>query len=547
MKAIYKSILAAALVAPALTGCIDETFPTDGVTLGQLSANDNAVEALVWAMPAWLNNLGTVDSNEHYDWGYGSIMHIRDVMTGDFVCPTVGYNWYQRWGTVINVGESYLSTQFIWNWYTQQVLTTNKVIGGIEADTDSPTRRSFLGYGHAFRAFVYMDMARFYEFLPNNAVSSVNADGNDVKYLTVPIVTELTTEEEAGNNPRADHPTMFNFILSDLQKAEGYFSENSDGRLSKALPDLSVVYGLYARLYMWEAGYQEETTGDKSLYATAAEYARKAITQSGCTPLNEAEWTNTATGFNDMSSNSWMWGMQYMKEDRVVTSGILNWTSWMSNETDYGYAIAGAFAMIDASLYNSINDRDFRKLSYVAPEGSVLSGRETFVSEHFKPQLGEYCSLKFRPGSGNYIDPKVGSACAVPLMRVEEMYFIEAEAKAHANPADGKALLESFMQQNRYASYRCNASSEEDVIEEIILQKRIELWGEGQSFFDIKRLNMSVIRAYDGSNYSPAQRYNTNGRPAWMNFCIVRSEGNNNKGVVGYNNPSPEGAYVAIK
>ena len=115
---------------------------------------------------------------------------------------------------------------------------------------------------------------------------------------------------------------MFNFILSDLQKAEGYFSENSDGRLSKALPDLSVVYGLYARLYMWEAGYQEETTGDKSLYATAAEYARKAITQSGCTPLNEAEWTNTATGFNDMSSNSWMWGMQYMKEDRVVTIGI---------------------------------------------------------------------------------------------------------------------------------------------------------------------------------------------------------------------------------
>ena len=127
------------------------------------------------------------------------------MMTGDFVCPTVGYNWYQRWGTVINVGESYLKTQFIWNWYTQQVLTTNKVIGGIEADTDSPTRRSFLGYGHAFRAFVYMDMARFYEFLPNNAVSSVNADGNDVKYLTVPIVTE-THHRGGGRQQPACRP-----------------------------------------------------------------------------------------------------------------------------------------------------------------------------------------------------------------------------------------------------------------------------------------------------------------------------------------------------
>ncbi|WP_262710078.1 hypothetical protein [Duncaniella dubosii] len=30
-------------------------------------------------------------------------------------------------------------------------------------------------------------------------------------------------------------------------------------------------------------------------------------------------------------------------------------------------------------------------------------------------------------------------------MRIEEMYLIEAEAVAHSNPAQGKELLENFM------------------------------------------------------------------------------------------------------
>ena len=79
-------------------------------------------------------------------------------------------------------------------------------------------------------------------------------------------------------------------------------------------------------------------------------------------------------------------------------------------------------------------------------------------------------------------------------MRVEEMYFIEAEAVAHTNAAKGKELLETFMKTYRYPKYTCKVSSTDDVVEEIVFQKRVELWGEGQTFFDIKRLNYSVTR-----------------------------------------------------
>ena len=72
----------------------------------------------------------------------------------------------------------------------------------------------------------------------------------------------------------------------------------------------------------------------------------------------------------------------------------------------------------------------------------------------------------------------------------------------------------------------------------MILQKRIELWGEGLIFFDYKRLNMDITRYYSGSNVDNADElYNTSGRPAWMNYVFVQIEGNNNRAMAEWNNP----------
>jgi hypothetical protein len=99
------------------------------------------------------------------------------------------------------------------------------------------------------------------------------------------------------------------------------------------------------------------------------------------------------------------------------------------------------------------------------------------------------------------------------------------------------------MQNFRDPNYTCNVSSPDDVIEEIIFQKRVELWGEGQSYFDIKRLNYSVTRNYDGTNFSGDRLINTNGRPAWMNFVMLRFEGDNNAAVTDWNNPDTDNCY----
>ena len=515
------------------TSCIDETTPTNIVTEQQVASSSKATEALLWAIPAFTNKYNSYVGT-HYDWGYGSIMHIRDVMTGDFAVVSSNYDQYNYWQINSYMGNTYIFSQFIWNYYWPFVQTQNNLIKAIDPAEANDAQLGMLGAAQAYRAMTYLDMAQMFEFLPNEKTSNINASGNDVLNLTVPIVRETTTELDARNNPRVPREEMAAFILEDLDNAEKNIVKLE--LKEKTLPHLDAVYGLKARCYMW--------LGD---YANAQKYARLAIDNSSVAPMDSASCLNPITGFNQLSK--WMWGSQMVKEDDVVQSGILNWTSWASNETVYGYAGAGPMNMMDANMYNRLNNSDWRKLMYKAPAGHELSGKETYIDEEFAAYLPAYASLKFRPNEGNMEESSVGSASAYPLMRVEEMYFIEAEAAEHLTPGAGIALLENFMQTYRDPAYKYEEPTGEIIndnaaIDEIVFQKRVELWGEGQSFFDIKRLDMSVTRGYTGTNFKPKACFNTNGRPAWMNFCIVVTEERNNQALKGYENPDPSDLYT---
>lgn len=568
MKMKYKALLAAVVATPMLltTSCIEETFPTSGVLQEQIDPSaPEYIKALVYGMPGQMNVYGITGNGSHFEFGNPAVMHARDCMTGDqSVLYANGYDWFGGWSQVsISQTSLYVNPAFLWETFATEALAANTVLKTIDPATTDTDLKWYRGLAHAFRAGVYLDWARMFEYLPamyKAVLRTTNDDGQDVVGLTVPKVTEATTEQDSRMNPRMPHNQAVAFILNDLETALEYLSAG-DGYVrtsnnDKALPDQAVIYGLLARTYLWDASYTEQgypnaTEGAtaQQLYQKAEQYARMAITASGAVPLTKEQALSTSSGFNDLGSDSWMWGQQLVKEDRVVQSSIVNWTSFVSNEAEYGYASAGAFVMIDASLYHSISDYDFRKLMFVAPSGTPLSGQESFIDPEFAEKYFDaYYSLKFRPGSANTQSSDVGSAVGIPLMRVEEMYFIEAEAAAHRSAQDGLDKLNSFMKTYRYPNYRSYASTPDEILEEIILQKRIELWGEGQTYFDIKRLDLSVIRAYDGSNFSYGlNTFNTEGRPAWMNMVIPQSEINNNEGLRARNNPTPYQANSLIQ
>ena len=539
MRNLYKNIVKTLLVSTPflLTGCIEETEPMNGnATLYQIEGNEQAQDAMVNGMPAMFNYI--FSRGAHYTFGYGGIMHIRDVMTVDMATVQSNYDSFDVFARVRSMGPRYVYMQYVWNYYTKFILTTNNVIKKFKSSSDKDSEKGNLGLGYTFRALCYLDMARMFEFLPNEKFpSGKNAEGVDVTNLTVPIVTDTTSQEFSRKNPRVTREKMFEFIKSDLNKAETlipYYKNNK-----KWMPNLACVYGLKARLYMWVEKYD-----------SAQIYARKAIDESHATPMTEKDALDTRNGFNQ--AKPWMWASSQTADDATVKSKLSNWTSYLSNETEWGYtSYGGPVIMISRNMYDRLSDTDWRKLEFKAPAGSALADQNTYCDDQYKPggdqELPKYASLKFRPGGGDVKNNTIGAATAFPIMRVEEMYFIEAEAAAHQNPTQGKTLLVNFMRAYRDANYSTTASTKDAVVEEIVFQKRVELWGEGQTFYDIKRLNYSVKRAYTGTNFKETARYNTNGRPAWMNFCIVRNEGNNNDVLLTTNNPDPSGLYEPVR
>ena len=483
------------------------------------------------AMPAYFNHYGSpYSSYRHYMFAYGAMMQMRDAMTGDEARPTSGYDWFSDWADVTGQNQESERPGYVWYYYYGFIKTTNDLISAIDAENATDAQKGYLAAAKTFRAMLYLEMAQMYEFLPNDATSATNADKHDVTGLTVPLVTDTTSQERAQNNPRATHDEMAAFILSDLQ----YAVENISNlpQTTKTLPHLGAAYGVLARYYMW--------VGD---YANAEKAARNAIDNADVQPMTEDDCLNTKTGFNVL--DKWIWGSQLTSADYLVSTGIINWTSWMSNETSFGYAGAGPYIMIDKSMYDRISDSDWRKLEWKAPEGEALEGQTQFIGgAEAAENYPDYASVKFRPGQGNADDKTVGAASAFPIMRVEEMYFIEAEAAAHQDAARGLKLLTDFMKKYRDRKYRTLATSKEDIIDEIVFQKRVELWGEGLTFFDIKRLNMSVTRGYAGTNFYDQARLNTKGRPAWMNFVFTKYEAEDNTALAGWNNPNPNQKYT---
>lgn len=544
-----KTIISAFLAVAAcggLNSCIEEIDPQSGTVTVDQAGNapgsfDNFVDAIYNTLAGKFNYNASRQSP--YDFGYTSFFLQRDVMGNDISLSSEGsYFWYW-YGCSAALGPGYAICQVPWTCYYTWINNCNTVIrmGGSEP---SEAHMSGVGQAHAMRAMFYMDMARMF------AQKSYAADKEAV---TVPIVDE-DESRDLTHNPRATNEEMWAFILSDLDKAEQYLAGYH--RTDKYTLDQSVVYGLKARAYL--------TMED---WPNAEKYAKLA--QSGYTMLDESAYTNRITGFNT-PNDSWMMAVRFKDTDECITEndGDSSWPSIMcyeiSPEVGTGYASNyGRQLVIDRHLYETIPASDFRKKVFVdftiddeTDESKKLEALSAYVdnpswlltsaSGNDNQTVGGF-SLKFRIANGTEgrTMKYKGLTVSVPLMRVEEMKLIEAEAVGMqaGRESEGITLLTNFAKsrdpqyvygKHNEAYYNTSTSAFQN---EVWWQRRVELWGEGFATFDVKRLNKGVIRSYANTNHLEGCRWNSQTPPDWMNLCIVTSESNYNFSIV--NNPTP--------
>ena len=546
MKKFYIILTAAIASTVFATSCIKETVPQSStVTVTQAAAAPGAYANFVDAITSSLAGQFTYggDSNKYpYDFGYSSFFIMRDVMGNDIVAETSGSEWYTTWyacGT--GLGPDYAVCQMPWTYYYKWIKNCNVVISMYKADP-TEDKEAGVGIAYAMRAMFYMDLARM--FAPKTY-------GLDKSSPTVPLVLDDTPSSSLTNNPRATNEVMWNQIIEDLNSAEGYIKNYE--RPDKYTPDLSVVYGLKARAYL----VMED-------WANAQSYAKKA--QAGYTLMNKDQYLSQTSGFNT-PNGSWMFALTFKADDAniLINDADSCWGSQMIievSESGCGYSANYVGPKrIDYHLFQTIPATDFRKKCWVdfaiddlaskdakvaalaeysdAPDGLYNTGYKVSTTKQYVGGM----PVKFRPKDGEHADQYKAFTVAVPLMRVEEMYLIEAEAAGMQNEAAGKALLETFAK-TRDASYTYGTHTDAYYNEstslfqnEVWWQRRVELWGEGFGMFDIKRLNKGIIRSYPNTNHPADNRWNSSETPQWMTFCIVRTQTNYNKGCE--QNPTP--------
>ena len=555
MKRYIKYILIL-LAAGVSASCIKEVLPVGGSqTQAQVSASKTAMMSMIKAIPASMTTSGTIgyagNYGDHTDFGIPGI-HLRfEHMLEDMATMAENpfYNRFYAYDMNEAQGYQYTYCAYFWDAYYTWIRLVNDVIlsikpvveqSGEAEDEETVKLRDILGQAYAYRAMCYFDLARLYE----PKVNDYTEVSESILGLTVPIVDENTTLEQTKNNPRVPRKEMYDFIFGDLTKAIELLDE-TDRTFSR--PTLYSVYGMMAKAYL-ELGYSEDPAFPREeMFANAAKYARLVIDEGGYSPLTQSQWEDPVNGFNNAAANNaWIWGFSLVAEN---LSNLLTFVSHISSEASWGYARYAQFG-VSVKLYDQIPDSDFRKHSWLDPKKEEYYAYKFAGTQEDKqdflngmPAAKAYQALKFRPAMGECSDFNIGNAADYCLMRIEEMFFIEIEAQAQLKGMEeGKKLLKKFMTEYRDASYNRNPGTMSDFLTEMLLQKRVEFWGEGILLFDYKRLDMGITRGYPGSNHAGVFKFNTVGRSPQWNIVITRAEFQSNTAINdSNNNPDPSG------
>ncbi len=524
MKYINKLSIVA-LGCASLMSCADlDTIPQGGIfTDGQkqevVESDPSKLKADITGMYA--NNLIQFSvfptSERGDDFGYPAVCLSNDLNGPDMLGPDAGYNWFTSCSKYADRSDTYANPYMRWALFYNQIKLANDILASIPEDTENQALKYYRGQAKAVRAFDYLSLVPYFQF---------KYKGNEDK-PSVPIVKDRM-EGDLSNNPRASLKDIYEFILSDLNAAitdlEGF------QRTSKGEVDQQVAYGLRARANLYTENW-----------AAAADDATKAL--QGYSFYSKADISKPA--FVSSSEPGWIWALVITEADYNAENSLISWPGVIGSFCAGSYSAGvGMYKTINTLLFNKISATDVRKGWWVDDklhsnnlngqkwgnaEGDAIAKLELPNME--KAPFLPYTVVKFGMfgGLGNNV-----AANHWPIMRAEEMLFIQAEGKAMAGDLNaGKTLLENFVKVNRDPSYSTKAASAIEFQNEVWLQRRIELWGEGFSMSDIMRLGKNIVRVRPGvsTNVPEAFQFNLAANDGWLLMRIPQKETNSNLGI----------------
>lgn len=450
MKKI-KSYLLIGLSVLVLGSCAEDyldTTPTDAVAKDVIFETTKGAEVAMNGIYRWMYSWNQLDNGRHDDWGYRTLGLKADLMGHDMKVYSRGYGWfisdynYTGRGQVTDNSTASISYNFNYD----IIYNANVLIDEIDGVAGDQTERDWLkAQALTVRAHAYLWLAQYH------ADTYVGNEGEPC----VPLKLESSEE----HMPISTVGEIYEAIVKDLEDAIDLFNSAGIGRPTKSYVDIQVAQGIYARAALI---MEDWTTAISMAQAARADYPL----------MSNDEMTG---GFNDFTVGEWIWGFDVNDEQNTT------YASWFSHMDPLrvSYASLGLQKQIPLYLYDTIPVTDIRRQLFVEPG-------DTTVLDPWGTPVPGLVSYKFNTPSwaADYI-----------MMRAAEMYLIEAEAAAEAGQ-NGVAIaaVNAVVEARDSDAANLISGTGDALIQEIRLQRRLELWGEGFGLFDIKRWKIPLDR-----------------------------------------------------
>lgn len=367
--------------------------------------------------------------------GINSIYYARVVKGNDVIQANT---WFSFDYDQDNREPTYRRTVFTWEFPYYMINQLNVLINGVEASEmlSEEEKAELGGQGRALRAFYYFQLAQEYQL----------SYSVDPSLPAPPIYTDLSLE----GHPMTTLQEMYDLIVTDLTTAIAGLEES---RLDKSYINVNVAHGILARVY--------QVMGN---WAGAEQHANAAYGGNVEAVLAPDEYSD---GFDDMGATEWMWGMpQYEDQTMYYYSAPHS----HADHTKLGYY--GTY--INAEFVAEFSDTDVRNL-FVNHYGAPVGHWREFVTT----------KIAFNDFGADFA-----------LMRTPEMILIEAEAKYWQGDEDGAHDLLYKLQVNRDPQAVKSSNTGTALLEEILLERRKELYVEtGVEWFDARRLERGITRS----------------------------------------------------
>ena len=441
------------IAATSCEGFLDIT-PDGQVKRDEMLATNEGVEDALYGVYAKLRNT-TLYGQEMY-FSSLEIMSQTLYCYGNTGVTALGQYDYNN-TTVKNVFA------MIWNDMYNNISNVNSVLNAPLVDgANAYPANIYKGEALALRAMMHFDLMRLFA---EQITVNPNAKG-------IPYATEFSL-----NTP--DFETLaenYNHVLADLQEAERLLADEGEYENTTSFMadrqihlNLHAVRALMARVFL--------TKGDKE---KALEYAEKVIAQSGRQLKTKTEVINDVAGV--LSKKECLFGVYFSGFYTQVSAKLQQTISYSSLD------LRGDFM----EMYEKgVSGLDFRTTAYFTSVD--MGGTAKYRLSKFTDIYDLQNNASARPAD---------LIQGINMIRLPEMYYIAAECLLDK---DYPKALDYF---NEVVTNRgldaLSGEGEETLTQEVINTERYkEMIGEGQTFFNMKRLNLS-IPSYDNSvTYRP--------------------------------------------